>query len=277
MANSVKLWEGPSELDGAPIMVIATGIKSASQNKKTGAMVQTYIIRKDMSPTDAIHIGADESICGKCPHRGSVTPVEKLDIKKRKQFESTARRYDLPMRESYNTGRTCYVVVFQGPQNAYKYEQNHGYPEFFGEAGAELLRGLPVRLGTYGDPAAVPLAVWDTLLKGTANVTGYTHQWQICSPEYSRYCMASADLPCEAIAAQAMGYRTFRIGTKADSKAKGEFLCPASEEAGKKLNCESCLACGGTSSKNRANVFIPIHGAVNKVRDFEERSRLSES
>ena len=35
--NGIILWEGPSLIDGAPIVVIATGIKRASRNAKTGA------------------------------------------------------------------------------------------------------------------------------------------------------------------------------------------------------------------------------------------------
>src|SRR3546814_4866747 len=41
----VILYEGPSKLDGKPIAVIASGLAKASRNTKTGAMVQTYIIR----------------------------------------------------------------------------------------------------------------------------------------------------------------------------------------------------------------------------------------
>jgi len=33
-----------------------------------------------------------------------------------------------------------------------------------------------VRIGTYGDPAAVPARVWTALIRHTAGHTGYTHQ-----------------------------------------------------------------------------------------------------
>ena len=73
-----------------------------------------------------------------------------------------------------------------------------------------------------------------------------------------------------------MGYRTFRVGTPAESMVKGEFLCPASKEAGQKTNCAACLACGGLSSPNKASVFIPAHGAANKVAAFERRAQPME-
>ncbi len=43
------MWEGASVLDGSPIVCIAT---LETSNKKTGAMVQTLIIRTDMSPIE---------------------------------------------------------------------------------------------------------------------------------------------------------------------------------------------------------------------------------
>lgn len=255
MANSVLLWEGPSMIDGAPIALIATGIKAKSQNRKTGHMVQTYIIRTDVSPVDAIHTGQDFSICGNCPHRGEIAPGK----------DGHATR---------NVKRSCYVLVFQGPLNVFKHYTAGKYPNA-STYGADLLEGLNVRLGTYGDPAAVPFHVWESLLSKAGRCTGYTHQWREswCNPEFARYCMASADSPCEAIAAQAMGYRSFRVGTLAESLVKGkEFLCPASEQAGKKTNCAACLACGGNSSPNKASVFIPAHGVKAKIDAFTERS-----
>jgi len=262
MANSVKLWEGPSQIDGAPIALIATGIKAKSQNRKTGHMVQTYIIRTDISPVDAIHTGADYSICGNCQHRGDIVTPGKDG------------------RASQNVNRSCYVLVFQGPLNVYKHNAAGKYPVALGADGAALLAGLSVRLGTYGDPAAVPFDVWAELLADAGRCTGYTHQWResFCSPEFARYCMASADSPCEAIAAQAMGYRTFRVGTPAESLVKGrEFLCPASDAAGKKTDCAACLACGGNSSPNKASVFIPAHGVKAKIDAFQKRSQASQS
>ena len=44
------LWEGASRLDSVPIVVIATGIDSPSKNRKTGEMVQCWILLRDVSP-----------------------------------------------------------------------------------------------------------------------------------------------------------------------------------------------------------------------------------
>ena len=67
--TGIILYEGPSVIDGGPIVVIANRIAHASGNEKTGAMVQTFIIRRDMRPLQALATGADQSICGTCIHR----------------------------------------------------------------------------------------------------------------------------------------------------------------------------------------------------------------
>jgi hypothetical protein len=66
------VWEGPSQLDGAPIVAVATydtRDDHSSANTKTGAMAQIYILRSDIAPLDVLARGLDTSICGDCPHR----------------------------------------------------------------------------------------------------------------------------------------------------------------------------------------------------------------
>ena len=58
------IYEGPSKLDGAPIVAIATGVDGASDNGKTGDMVQITIIRADIAPHHATKTGDDTSVCG---------------------------------------------------------------------------------------------------------------------------------------------------------------------------------------------------------------------
>lgn len=248
MANGVIIWEGASVIDGAPIRVIATGLKSASVNAKTGDLIQTWILRSDITPQEAVDSGADESICGACPHRGEIV-------------------------NGKNVNRSCYVTIFQAPRNIHKTAESGKYARVTLEHARALFAGRNVRLGAYGDPAAVPFEVWESVLADAARGTGYTHQWQACDSRFARYCMASADSVQEAEQARAMGYRTFRVGTAAERIVKGtEFLCPASKEAGVKTNCAACLACGGTSSPNKASVFIPAHGAAGKVSAIVKRA-----
>ena len=228
--NGYILWRGPSLLDGAPIVVI--GIKK-SGNRKTGRMLQSYILRADQTPVEAIRSGADASICGSCPSRGIVV-------------------------DGRNKGRTCYVNIGQGPTGVYKAFQRGIYPacediEAFGEK--QL-----VRLGTYGDPGAVPGWVWSTLIRSAVGHTGYTHQWQ-SRPDLRGIVMASVDNAQSAAAAHADGWRTFRVAMPNHvARLKTESVCPASAEAGKKLTCEVCLSCGGTATERRGSIVIQAHG-----------------
>ena len=61
------IYQGPSLLDGLPIVAIAT---YSDKNTKTGKVLQTYIMRSDISPLEASKTGQDFSICGDCKFRG---------------------------------------------------------------------------------------------------------------------------------------------------------------------------------------------------------------
>jgi hypothetical protein len=228
------LWYGPSQIDGAPIMLIAT-INSA--NAKTGSgLVQTWILRSDISPLEAIHNGSDSSICGACPLRGKIE-------------------------NDRNVGRACYVLVHNAPRSIYAAHTRGKYPRLSLREARQALSGLRVRLGAYGDPAAVPIRVWDMLLADTAGHVGYTHQWKRFTA-IARYAMASVETLKQATQARARGFRTFRIGK---SKSRGESLCPASAEAGRKLTCDRCMACSGSTGR-RGSIVIPAHGyGKNKI------------
>jgi hypothetical protein len=120
-----------------------------------------------------------------------------------------------------------------------------------------------VRLGAYGDPAAVPQEVWMNLLHRAKGWTGYTHQWREPQFEYlKKWCMASVDSPGETLIAQSCGWRTFRVRQFNIEAYTGtrEVVCPASDEQGAKLQCIQCGVCSGTEGKGTSNVVIKVHG-----------------
>ena len=242
--NGAILYEGPSAIDGAPIVVIATGLSGRSRNEKTGNMVQTWVLRSDIAPHDAVKGGQDESVCGSCPHRGQMV-------------------------DGKNVGRSCYVAVFQAPLSVFKAYQRGVYPRLNAFEAAAALEGRMVRLGSYGDPAAAPFAMWKMATSRAKGWTGYTHQWRKADPRFAALCMASADTAEEGEEARAMGWRTFRVRTASGSIAPREFICPASAEAGYKTDCASCKACMGTEAKAKASPVIIAHGAT--ARAFERR------
>ena len=240
MSDGIILYEGPSLLDGAPIVAIATGIANKSKNSKTGAMVQTWILRGDVHPIDALRSGQDASICGDCRHRGD-----------------------------HGKARTCYVNMM-GPSQVWKAYKAGGYQSLSAATTPLAFSGRTVRLGSYGDPAAIPVRHWTNALRYAKVWTGYTHAWRRFS-ELNGLCMASVDTEQEAQEAQLKGWRTFRIRGSRDPLMPGEVVCPASQEAGKKTTCELCRACGGNSSKARAPIAIVAHGQG--ARNFERQDR----
>jgi len=228
------IFEGPSQLDGAPIVAIV--LAGRSTNRKTGDMVQTYILRSDMAPIAAVNTGADAAVCGSCPHRGTV-------------------------QNGRNVGRTCYVNLGHGPRAVYDAYRRGVYPRVTVGEAARAVAGRLVRLGTYGDPAAVDVSIWARLVAHAAGHTGYTHQWRD-RPEFRGIVMASADSETDARDAHAAGWRTFRVAMPgATAKLANEAICPASAEAGKKLTCATCLACHGAAGGRRGSIVIQAHGS----------------
>jgi hypothetical protein len=227
------LYQGPSLIDGAPIVVIAT---YSDRNPKTGLVVQTYILRADINPLEASKTGADVSICGDCRHRGIPTADPA-----RKQAKD----------------RTCYVNLGQGVLITYRAFLRGVYPDAqTRDARRAIGRGRMVRVGTYGDPGAVPSDVWDDLLCDAQGWTAYTHRtgWR---PELA---MQSADSLEQARALWQIGARTFRVIWKGEQiDATREVLCPASKEAGRRTTCAACKLCAGTATRSPRSVAIHAH------------------
>ena len=235
MADKVRkpagyiIYEGPSELDGAPIAVIVTGIHSRSSNAKTGAMVQTFIIRTDMHPVEAVRTGADVSICGQCGHRPSLAKL---------------------------TGEPpCYVDTGRSVAAVYRAYLRGSYVRASALEVALLLAALMVRLGTYGDPLAVPLHIWRALIAYARGHTGYTHQWLDAPPRARSLFMASVDSQQEQRQASLRGWRTFRVAVE-PMRLPSEISCPASAEAGKRTQCADCRLCSGAHPTARSIVIL---------------------
>lgn len=236
--TGVILYEGPSAINGRPIVVIANRITTASGNTKTGDMVQTFIIPADVDPMTALRGGQDEAVCGDCRHRPA------------------------------NNG-SCYVNVGRSVASVYGAYTRGRYArpgvDYDPAIIPDLFAGLAFRAGTYGDPFAAPFQVWRAATVKAAAVNGYSHQWRKPAAQAFRLlCMASVDSESEAREAQALGWRTFRVRSKDGAKLAGEVTCPASKEAGHKTSCAECKACGGTSAKARAPIVIMAHGPTAK-------------
>jgi len=227
------VYEGPSRIDGAPIVVIITAIR-ASKNSKTGNLVQSYILRADVDPVTAAQTGQDAAICGQCEHRPKLAK---------------------------KTGKPpCYVNLGRAPLKVFQAYIRGSYNRATPDEAAAIIAGLKLRIGTYGDPYAAPVGLWEELTQYVAGHTGYSHQWKRRGFDVNRWkklIMASADNLDDAALANLMGLRVFRVTTTAD-KQKDEAPCPASAEAGRRAQCADCLLCAGTSKAAR-DIVIQDH------------------
>jgi hypothetical protein len=220
--NGYIIYEGPSLLDGNPIVVIAT---VSSTNQKTGDMVQVTILRSDVPPLEAKKTGADSAICGDC------------------FFKSNG----------------CYVKVWKAPRAIYKAYKKGRYPKLE-ESQLPKLAGLKnIRFGAYGDPSAYPAHLSKLLAKKCGH-TGYSHQWETVDTFSPELFMASCESLEQAKRAWKKGFRTYRVlKDRSELNIEKEILCPESIEGGAKVrNCDSCLLCSGTKIKGKSVAIVGI-------------------
>lgn len=256
--NSI-IYRGPSLIDGSPIVVILTGLTGGSSNAKTGSMAQSWILADNgQSPIEASRTGNDYSVCGNCPHRGTV---------------------DNAKLTGWSVGRSCYVSLHQAPTAVYNAYKRRAYPLVDREGLRALGAGRAIRVGSYGDPAAVPAIVWRELLAEASGHTAYTHQSGVKNAEvdYGLF-MVSADSKRQAQGLHLNGKRTFRVipvhewqDKGRSSLLKSEVLCPASTEANRPdVTCVSCGLCNGSSmvkgngekrTVQRKSIAIVAHGS----------------
>lgn len=221
MSNGFILYEGPSCIDGKPIVVIVTGVEQDSGNDKTGPMLQVWILPRDLNPIAASISGLDFSVCGSCCHR-------------------------------WHTGGACYVNIAWAVQAIHRAYKNGVYRD-----DDSALDDALVRIAAWGDPAAVPSGVWKRLLARVREVTAYTHQWRNLNATWWGWCMASVDSADERVEAVTSGWSTFRVRLEDEEVLPGEVICPGSKEAGQKMTCAQCLRCDGRKVKHSV---IIAHG-----------------
>lgn len=235
MSDSYIYWKGLSELNGEPIILILTGIKNPSQNRKTGPMVQSYILKEGIKPTEDRKEGAF-SVCGECPIKSA-----------------------------------CYVGdhylnnIYDG-----SLKPKDRFPP-------NLLKGRTLRVGAYGDPAAVPYQVWNRLIKSSEGWTGYTHQWRTCDQQFRHICMASVESEEAMREAWEKGWKTYRVGLETEFPVQGEMDCPYYIfQHEPKMQCIQCQLCSGDSIPQKNGIFVRVHGNLKRKKNFEKLKEANE-
>lgn len=206
-------------------VIIATGFSNPSDNRKTGDMIQIWILVKSVDPVSAIREGLDRLICGSCRHRG----------------------------DGHGNERSCYVNAGQAPLKIWKAWRAGRYPTL---QWMDCFAGRKVRFGAYGDPTHLPLSLALAIAGVASGHTGYTHQWRKPSLQgWKQILMASVDSVAELVLARSLGWSTFRVTPDTDHHTV-ESLC-ASDRSG--TPCADCLACAGARGGIQA-IHIPAHG-----------------
>lgn len=223
------VYEGPSLIDEVPIIAIVTIGKSGNRKLTVDPrkkIAQLWILVKDYSPVAALKSGNDHAICGNCPARN----------------------------------KWCYVTVHQAPQSVWKAYKRGRYKKVSLEEIEAKTNNMFVRLGSYGDPAAVPRDVLLSIVKNASTHTGYTHQWRE-GFAINDICMASVENEADEKLANSYGFRAFRT-VIVDERMKNHMICPSDK---KNISCDVCSSCVGNDGR-KSNVQIKIHGAVFKVK-----------
>ena len=232
--QSCLIYRGPSEIDGQPIIAALTFSK---RNKKLGKMASLYIINDNgKGPIENNRLGLDVSICGNCPLKGIAHNGDK----------GTAKE------------RVCYVSLIHGPNSIYKAYKANKY-KLVNDL-VSLGANEAIRLGAYGDPAAVPNHIIKALISKAKSYTGYTHQHDLKSVDYSN-CMASTNSLESARKFWKLNIRTFRTIKENDGLQPNEILCPATDPKLKEkaITCATCKLCKGSSIKAKS-VAVVLHG-----------------
>jgi hypothetical protein len=226
--QSAIIWQGPSPVDGAPMVALISGMDGSSENTKTGPVAQVAIVRADIHPLEAWRRKLDISACGNCPLRD---------------------------------GR-CYVDIARSISSKWN-AFNRGNREYITPTQANAIlkaNGVGVRMGEYGDPAIVPLEVWRELIDSIPHLA-YTHQWREdwFDANLLDIAMASIDDVNTRELAKAMypGVRTYRMAQSYDELDSNEIKCPSKATDGtRRVQCADCGLCAGTSRKAKDIVIV---------------------
>lgn len=234
---SLAIYSGPSLIDRKPIMAVASCLNRKSNNTKTGDMAQVVIMRRDIMPNVARKSGKDVSVCGQCPLR--------------------------PTKEG-----GCYVRLW-GTVGSYKKYARGNMPMANFNDLPEIGSKKPVRMGTYGNPSAVPIRYWRKLLEKAPGHTGYDFRWKSIHKSWADIVMASVRSSEQRKVANKRGFRTFRILFPGDKPERGEIMCPASKQSSLhgKITCAKCGLCNGLMGRTKnalKDIFIFLHGPRRK-------------
>lgn len=209
---------------GHDYVVIAT---LKTNNRKTGDMIQVWILLVDVSPVEGVKTGIDAlSVCIGC---------------------------------IFATGEGCYVNVGQAPLAIWK-AFHRGLYETLPLAGYPLIfTGRKVRFGAYGNPSLIPLAKVKLIAGLSDGWTGYFHDWKdmhsLTAQAYGKFFMASTETEDSRCKANEKGLRYFHVSPE---QPEGTLECLADSHG---IACIDCNLCNGNRLRNAKPIWINPHGS----------------
>lgn len=212
--------------NGERVAIIATGIKRRTNNRKTGDMVQIWILLADQNPVAAVQSGLDaNTICQGCP---------------------------------FANGQGCYVNVGQAPLAIWKAYNAGKYPKLNPADYEKVFADRKVRFGAYGNPTLIPIAMVKAIASVSKGWTGYFHNWrelgQTKAKAYNDYFMASTESETSFNLANTQGLRVFHANQK---QPENTVECLSDSHG---ISCAECQLCQGWNKKAK-NVWINPHGS----------------
>jgi len=234
--QGLVLYRGPSLIGHGNVVAIVVGFRRPSRNSKTGPMLQCYILPDRDSPLAALQGNRNQAACGRCALQG---------------------RYDAARGRMVD--RVCYVNVGHAPEGIWSALKRRQYPRYCAARHRHLFAGSDIRIGAYGDPAALPVPLVRWLSAVGRSWTGYSHQlfWidQRRAAALSRYLMASCHTPAQHGEALRRGWRAFTVVPHGSAPPDGAVECPHYSHG---VTCQDCGMCRGTSLAARS-VWVRAH------------------
>lgn len=222
--NTYILHEGTK--NGQRYFVAASGFTRESQNRKTGDMIQIWIMLTDVNPVAAVQSGLDAvTICEGCP---------------------------------FASGNGCYVNVGQSPLAIWKSYHSGNMPKLMPKDYATAFTGEKVRFGAYGNPTLIPLSMVKAIAKASTGWTGYFHNWKTMPAAkrnaYNQFFMVSTETASSLKLANSLQLRVFHVSPVQPANT---VECLADSRG---LTCAQCQLCQGWS-KPAKSVWINPHGS----------------
>jgi len=211
-------------------VVLLSGFTKKSGNGKTGDMLQSYILARNIHPVELVKSKQDAIVCFDCPLK---------------------------------SGNGCHEAPLLGkaPTSMWRKYRRGGYSRLID---LSLLRGKKIRFGVYGEPTLIPIEIVRAMASVSVDWLGYTHRWKEEKIQpYKDFFMASTS-PSDSWLARAKGWRDFEIS---DSPVSGKVLCPASELAKKEresrgihkdVSCATCGLCSGNLTNSARGALVPF-------------------